>query len=225
MFKRTGGAEGYIEEYTNKPGFCTSVLVLPGLSLIHSGVLGIASLLMLLYLFLGIAIVADIFVEAIEVITSKKVVIQVPDPAHPEKMLDVTRDVWNPTVANLTLMALGSSMPEILLSCFSTVSDLEGVPSELGPAAIVGSAAFNLFVITAVSITAVTQVKYINDMAVFLWTCVASTFAYIWFFFVLASGFTPDEVTLTEAIATIVFFLVLVIVAYCFDRRTNFQYR
>ena len=24
---------------------------------------------------------------------------------------------WNPTVANLTLMALGSSAPEILLSC------------------------------------------------------------------------------------------------------------
>jgi len=120
------------------------------------GVLGITSLLVLLYLFLGIAIVADIFVEAIEVITSKKEVIQVPDPADPSKMLDVTRDVWNPTVANLTLMALGSSMPEILLSCFSTVLDLEAIPDTLGPAAIVGSAAFNLLVISAGSITAVT---------------------------------------------------------------------
>jgi len=100
--------------------------------------------------------VADIFVEAIEVITSKKEVIQVPDPSDHSKMLDVTRDVWNPTVANLTLMALGSSMPEILLSCFSTVLDLEAVPSVLGPAAIVGSASFNLLVISAVSITAVT---------------------------------------------------------------------
>lgn len=29
--------------------------------------------------------------------------------------------VWNPTVANLTLMALGSSAPEILLSCIETI--------------------------------------------------------------------------------------------------------
>ena len=28
--------------------------------------------------------------------------------------------VWNPTIANLTLMALGSSAPEILLSCIET---------------------------------------------------------------------------------------------------------
>ena len=107
--------------------------------------------------------------------------------------------VWNDTVANLTLMALGSSMPEILLSCFSTCLDLEAVPDELGPAAIVGSAAFNLLVISAVSITAVTQVKYINDVAVFLWTCVASTFAYVWFFIVLVVN-TKNQVELWEAI-------------------------
>jgi len=168
--------------------------------------------------------VADIFVEAIEVITSKKEVIQVPDPSDPSKMLDVTRDVWNPTVANLTLMALGSSMPEILLSVFSTVQDLRAAPDVLGPAAIVGSAAFNLLVITAVSITAVSQVKYINDVAVFLWTCIASTFAYVWFFWVLTVN-SVDTVELWEAIATFSFFLVLVVIAYLFDRRTTYQTR
>jgi solute carrier family 8 (sodium/calcium exchanger) len=93
--------------------------------------------------------------EAIEVITSKKTVVSVEDPNNPGQMVDVERNVWNPTIANLTLMALGSSMPEILLSVFSTVLDLDGVPSALGPAAIVGSASFNLFVISAVSIAAV----------------------------------------------------------------------
>lgn len=29
--------------------------------------------------------------------------------------------VWNPTIANLSLLALGSSAPEILLSCIETV--------------------------------------------------------------------------------------------------------
>jgi hypothetical protein len=52
--------------------------------------------------------------------------------------------VWNATVANLTLMALGSSAPEIILSVIETVSS--GFYSgALGPSTIVGSAAFNLF--------------------------------------------------------------------------------
>lgn len=55
----------------------------------------------------------------------------------------------------MTLMALGSSAPEILLSIISTVKDIEAVPPELGPSTIVGSAAFNLLVISGVSIIAV----------------------------------------------------------------------
>jgi solute carrier family 8 (sodium/calcium exchanger) len=53
--------------------------------------------------------------------------------------------VWNPTIANLTLMALGSSAPEILLAIIETISTIDNdTPGELGPATIVGSAAFNL---------------------------------------------------------------------------------
>ncbi|KIH52102.1 hypothetical protein ANCDUO_17798 [Ancylostoma duodenale] len=45
--------------------------------------------------------------------------------------------VWNPTVANLTLMALGSSAPEILLSIIEIVGN--GFRSgDLGPGTIVG---------------------------------------------------------------------------------------
>merc|ERR1719498_1194097 len=62
----------------------------------------------LVYFFLGVSIVADIFMGAIEQITSRK----------KQKMLPtgriVTVQVWNDTVGNLTLMALGSSAPEIL---------------------------------------------------------------------------------------------------------------
>lgn len=64
--------------------------------------------------------------------------------------------VWNPTVANLTLMALGSSAPEILLSVIETVQKLGMKSGELGPSTIVGSAAFNLLVISGVSIFSVT---------------------------------------------------------------------
>ena len=61
--------------------------------------------------------------------------------------------VWNATVANLTLMALGSSAPEILLSCIE-ISSSGFYAGELGPSTIVGSAAFNMLVISAVCILA-----------------------------------------------------------------------
>lgn len=94
-------------------------------------------------------------------------------------------------------MALGSSAPEILLSVIETVGGLGKCPGELGASTIVGSAAFNLLVISAVSIYAVNEkndtdedrdttmplgVKKINDMGVFSITCTSSLFAYVWLF-------------------------------------------
>jgi Ca2+/Na+ antiporter len=81
-------------------------------------------------------------------------------------------------------MALGSSAPEILLSIISTVKDIEAIPPELGPSTIVGSAAFNLLVISGVSIIAVggddCELKQIDDLWVFAVTTVFSLWAYIW---------------------------------------------
>lgn len=94
-------------------------------------------LLGLLYCFMGVAIIADIFMGAIEKITSTtrkvsrstscliwiissenlyrcvQVYLSRGGSQEPE-MVEVR--IWNGTVANLTLMALGSSAPEILLS-------------------------------------------------------------------------------------------------------------
>ena len=95
---------------------------------------------MLLWSFLGVAIVADVFMAAIERITSseKKVIMTVKGVQKPYFVR-----VWNPTIANLTLMALGSSAPEILLSSLEVV--FNGMyMGDLGPSTIVGSAAFNL---------------------------------------------------------------------------------
>ena len=107
-------------------------------------------LLALLYSFLGVSIIADIFMCAIEKITSKTKKIKI--ASTKEDVPEVIEiPVWNGTVANLTLMALGSSAPEILLSCIEIVS--RGFEAgELGPGTIVGSAAFNLLAISAVCI-------------------------------------------------------------------------
>jgi solute carrier family 8 (sodium/calcium exchanger) len=116
-------------------------------------------------------------------------------------------------------------MPEILLSIFSTVTDLDGTPSELGPMGIVGSAAFNLFVISAVSIMAVKDgFKPILDMGVFMWTSFASTFAYVWFMLTLSS-FSPGEIEVWEAILTLAFFVVLCLVALGLDKWTSAKNR
>ena len=72
-------------------------------------------------------------------------------------VVPVKVNVWNPTVANLTLMALGSSAPEIFLAVIGTLRTLDAEPDELGPSTIVGSAAFNLLVISGVSIYSVTE--------------------------------------------------------------------
>jgi solute carrier family 8 (sodium/calcium exchanger) len=71
---------------------------------------------------LGISIIADIFMEAIEVITSKTTPVTTTDGEGKTFIVDVA--VWNPTIANLTLMALGSSAPEILLSVIGVVTTL-----------------------------------------------------------------------------------------------------
>ena len=44
--------------------------------------------------------------------------------------------IWNPTVANLSLMALGSSAPKILLSVIETINNLGKPAGELGPSTI-----------------------------------------------------------------------------------------
>jgi len=83
-------------------------------------------------------------------------------------------------------MALGSSAPEILLSVISTVKDLDAIPPVIGPSTIVGSAAFNLLVISGVSIVAVDEKpKKIKDLGVFAVTSLFSLWAYIWMLFCL----------------------------------------
>lgn len=168
-------------------------------------------------MFMGIAIVSDIFMESIEEITATMRLKTYIDNFGKEMQYEET--VWNPTVANLTLMALGSSAPEILLSMYETIVNINKTPGELGPSTIVGSAAFNLLVITAVSIMAVGggEIKKIDDLGVFSITSTASMFAYIWMFICL-KVWTPGYITVIEGILTFVYFFLLIIFAYGADR-------
>ena len=156
--------------------------------------------------------------EAIEVITSKTVIEELYDE-NGENHYQVEVPVWNATLANLTLMAFGSSAPEIILSVIETIKTMGKPAGELGAATIVGSAAFNLLVISGVSVYSIQggEVKKINDVGVFFVTAVFSLFAYVWLFLCLSVN-SPDKVTTTEAWLTLGYFFILLILAYGADR-------
>jgi solute carrier family 8 (sodium/calcium exchanger) len=165
------------------------------------------------WLFLGVAVVSDVFMNGIEKITSAKK--RVTDKKTGKK---VTVYVWNATVANLTLMALGSSAPEILLSLIEIMS-AEFKLGPLGAGTIVGSAAFNLLCISAVCVCAIPdgEVRYIKETHVYMITASCSVFAYLWLVVILL-GSSKDTTGVGEAIVTIIFCPILVVAAYLADR-------
>uniref|UniRef100_A0A0M3J1E1 Na_Ca_ex domain-containing protein n=1 Tax=Anisakis simplex TaxID=6269 RepID=A0A0M3J1E1_ANISI len=66
---------------------------------------GIIFFFVIAYCFLGVSIVADRFMSSIEVITSQERTVHVKRPGL--EPLKVKVRIWNDTVSNLTLMALG----------------------------------------------------------------------------------------------------------------------
>ncbi|XP_066494935.1 sodium/calcium exchanger 2 [Tiliqua scincoides] len=174
----------------------------------------------MMYMFLGVSIIADRFMASIEVITSKEKEITI-TKTNGETSIGTVR-IWNETVSNLTLMALGSSAPEILLSVIE-VCGHNFQAGELGPGTIVGSAAFNMFVVIAVCVYVIPagESRKIKHLRVFFVTAFWSIFAYIWLYLILAV-FSPGVVQVWEALLTLVFFPVCVVFAWMADKRLLF---
>lgn len=178
---------------------------------------GIVYFLAMVYMFVGVSIIADKFMAAIEVITSQEHQVIIKQPNQEPKSVSVR--IWNETVSNLTLMALGSSAPEILLSIIEVYAQ-NFKAGELGPGTIVGSAAFNLFVIIAICVASIANGEYkkIKHLRVFFVTMIWSLFAYIWLCYILTwSSYGVIEVW--EGLVTFMMFPATVITAYIADRR------
>nr|XP_040035823.1 sodium/calcium exchanger 2-like [Gasterosteus aculeatus aculeatus]XP_040035832.1 sodium/calcium exchanger 2-like [Gasterosteus aculeatus aculeatus]XP_040035840.1 sodium/calcium exchanger 2-like [Gasterosteus aculeatus aculeatus]XP_040035851.1 sodium/calcium exchanger 2-like [Gasterosteus aculeatus aculeatus] len=174
----------------------------------------------LMYMFLGVSIVADRFMASIEVITSQEKEVTITMPNGETSVATVR--IWNETVSNLTLMALGSSAPEILLSVIEVCG--HGFEAgQLGPGTIVGSAAFNMFVIIGICVWTIPvgETRKIKHLRVFFITAFWSIFAYIWLFLIL-SVMSPGIVEVWEALVTLLFFPVCVLLAWIADRRLLF---
>lgn len=176
---------------------------------------------LMIYLFIGVAIVSDKFMESIEMITAQEKEVQIKDPRTGKTQAVVVK-VWNETVANLTLMALGSSAPEIMLSVIEIwAKDFKA--GDLGPGTIVGSAAFNLFMIIGLCQYVIPddEVRKIKHLRVFFVTATWSVFAYIWLYVILGP-ISYGVVESWEGILTFLFFPMTVYTAFVADRRMFF---
>jgi solute carrier family 8 (sodium/calcium exchanger) len=167
----------------------------------------------LAWCFAGVAIAADIFMAAIEAVTDAKRRIKDPVTGRYQQ----TR-IWNDTVANLTLMALGSSAPEILLNVIEILSG-RFFSGALGPSTIVGSAAFNLFCISAVCVASIPdgENRKIEGLGVYAITAFFSVFAYVWLIIILVFS-SENIVTVLEGTITFLLFPVLVVLAFIADK-------
>eukprot|EP00928_Gymnodinium_smaydae_P023360 TRINITY_DN19311_c0_g1_i1.p1 TRINITY_DN19311_c0_g1~~TRINITY_DN19311_c0_g1_i1.p1 ORF type:complete len:765 (+),score=105.47 TRINITY_DN19311_c0_g1_i1:169-2463(+) len=176
----------------------------------HDALRAIIYGILMVYFFYGVAIIADIFMSSIDFISERKKQVMKDGRA-------MTTTVWNRTVATLSLMALGSSAPEISLSAVDLVKKKFHF-GPLGSATIVGSAAFNLLVIVAVCILAVpsTETRKIKDLPVFYITSFFSVVAYVWLVLILAQ-FSVDVVDIWEALVTFGMFFLLLWVSWRVD--------
>ncbi|XP_056020515.1 sodium/calcium exchanger 3-like isoform X18 [Ostrea edulis] len=216
------GDRGYVVEYlaSNTSEYCKSWILVPAENLWPEWLRGLLYTICMIYFFLGVAISSDIFMNSIEVLTSKKRIVKQWDSEKGE-MREVEVFIWNETVANLTLMALGSSAPEILLATFESIGSL-GIDNSdkdsLGTFTIIGSAAFNLLIITSVCVVSVGngETKSIKEFGVFLLTAIWSLWAYIWLLLAV-QYISPGVIDPWEAWVTLLYMPLFVFLAYATD--------
>jgi solute carrier family 8 (sodium/calcium exchanger) len=116
-------------------------------------------------------------------------------------------------------MALGSSAPEIMLAVIEQALLLGKEQGDsLGVFTIIGSAAFNLFIITSICIISVPSpdVKFIKEFGVFLTTTFYSIFAYVWMLIVV-QYISPGVIEPWEAWVTVGYMPVFVLHSYAQD--------
>jgi len=182
---------------------------------------GLLYAVLMIYLFIGVAIASDKFMESIEMITAQEKEVSVKDRRTGKTQVIIVK-VWNETVANLTLMALGSSAPEIMLSVIEIWAK-DFYSGDLGPGTIVGSAAFNLFMIIGLCQYVIPddEVRKIKHLRVFFVTATWSVFAYIWLYLILGT-ISEGKVEVWEGVLTFLFFPITVYTAFIADRRMLF---
>ncbi|KAL6754724.1 hypothetical protein V8C86DRAFT_2692885 [Haematococcus lacustris] len=190
-----------------------SWILLQGFDLLPRGLLIFVYSLALVWVFFGVSLCSDAFMGGIEVITSRTHKVKKRDLKTGEEYSEEV-PVWNWVVANITLMALGTSAPEIMLATVEAVLTLGQKPGELGPSCIVGSASYNVCHLSLRP----GQFKKIEQYRVFVTTAIWSVWSNVWMLLVY-QVISPGEIEPWEAWLTLGQFPVLVLTAYIMDKQ------
>jgi Ca2+/Na+ antiporter len=131
--------------------------------------------------------------------------------------IDVYVPVWNATMANISLLTLGGSAPEIFLCFFSTFIDIEAVPKNIGPMALIGSASFNVLVATGLAMVSVSEIKKVLSRQVFAVTVIFSLLAYVWLVIILVVN-TPGLIDIEEAFMTLLWYPIMLLFVWLAEK-------
>ncbi|CAH8353236.1 unnamed protein product [Eruca vesicaria subsp. sativa] len=199
---------------------CQSYFLLPGERSLSDGFRGFLYFLGLAYCFIGLSAITARFFKSMENVVkhSRKVVSM--DPVTKAQVITYKK-VWNFTIADISLLAFGTSFPQISLATIDAFRNMgERYAGGLGPGTLVGSAAFDLFPIHAVCVVMpkAGELKKISDLGVWLVELVWSFWAYIWLYIIL-EVWSPNVITLVEALLTVVQYGLLLVHAYAQDKR------
>ncbi|KAK9136864.1 hypothetical protein Sjap_007458 [Stephania japonica] len=199
---------------------CESYLLFHFETGLGNGLRAFLYLLGLAYCFFGLsAITARFFCSMENVVKQTREVVEI-DPYTNTKVIRHEK-VWNYAIADISLLAFGTSFPQISLATIDAFRNLGQIyAGGLGPGTLVGSAAFDLFPIHAVCVVVpkTGSLKKISDIGVWLVELFWSFWAYIWLYIIL-EVWTPNVVTLWEALLTVLQYALLLMHAYVQDKR------
>ncbi|XAR58428.1 hypothetical protein NMG60_11013813 [Bertholletia excelsa] len=199
---------------------CGDYLVFSGETALGNGFRAVLYFLGLAYCFIGLsAITARFFRSMASVVKHSRTA----EKINPSTGTEIIRHekVWNFTIADISLLAFGTSFPQISLATIDAIRNIGQVyAGGLGPGTLVGSAAFDLFPIHAVCVVVpkAGELKKISDIGVWLVELLWSFWAYVWLYIIL-QVWTPNIITLWEALLTVLQYGLLLIHAYAQDKR------
>ncbi|KAL3649123.1 hypothetical protein CASFOL_005526 [Castilleja foliolosa] len=172
------------------------------------------------YCFIGLSAITGRFFRSMENVVKHSRAVERLDP-HTNTKIVKHEKVWNYTIADIALLAFGTSFPQISLATIDAIRNIGKLyAGGLGPGTLVGSAAFDLFPIHAVCVVVpkAGELKKISDIGVWLVELFWSFWAYIWLYIIL-EVWTPNIITVWEAFFTVLQYGLLLTHAYAQDKR------